>query len=43
MVSEGKSYICETCKSEVLVVKKTVADPNCPTLTCCGKVMSEKG
>jgi len=43
MVEEGKTYICSMCKSEVKVIKKTAADPKCPTLTCCGKEMELKG
>ena len=42
MTEEGKSYICEICGAEVKVVRKTVSDPNCPTLTCCGKPMQQK-
>jgi len=33
MAEEGKTYVCEICGSEVKVIKKTVADPKCPTLT----------
>lgn len=42
MAKEGEMYICEVCGAEVGVVKKTVPDPKCPTLTCCGKEMKEK-
>lgn len=42
MAEEGKIYFCEMCKAEVQVIKKTVPDPKCPTLTCCGKDMKEK-
>jgi len=42
MVAEGKTYVCEGCGSEVMVIKKTVPDPKCPTLTCCGKEMKLK-
>jgi DNA-directed RNA polymerase subunit RPC12/RpoP len=42
MAEEGKTYVCEKCGAEVEVTKKTVPDPNCPTLTCCGKEMKEK-
>lgn len=42
MVEEGKTYVCEMCGAEVKVIKKPAPDPNCPTLTCCGKEMKEK-
>ncbi|MFQ6031513.1 MAG: hypothetical protein ACE5K2_01215 [Candidatus Zixiibacteriota bacterium] len=42
MAEEGKMYVCEMCGAEVKVIKKTVPDPKCPTLTCCGKEMKEK-
>lgn len=42
MAIEGKTYVCEGCKSEVKVIKKTTEDPNCPILTCCGKEMTQK-
>ncbi len=42
MAEEGKIYFCEMCKAEVQVIKKTVPDPKCPTLTCCGRDMKEK-
>ncbi|MBU2445583.1 MAG: hypothetical protein KJ666_08430 [Bacteroidetes bacterium] len=42
MTEEGKTYLCEMCGAEVRVIKKTVPDPKCPTLTCCGKEMKEK-
>lgn len=42
MAEEGKTYICESCKAEVKVIKKTAPDPKCPTLTCCEKEMKEK-
>jgi len=42
MAEEGKTYVCEMCGAEVKVIKKPAPDPNCPTLTCCGKEMKEK-
>lgn len=42
MAEEGKTYVCEMCGAEVKVIKKTVQDPKCPTLTCYGKEMEEK-
>jgi len=42
MAEEGKTYVREMCGAEVRVIKKTVQDPKCPTLTCCEKEMKEK-
>lgn len=42
MTEDDKSYICDICNAEVKIVRKTVSDPNCPTLTCCGKQMQQK-
>jgi DNA-directed RNA polymerase subunit RPC12/RpoP len=43
MPEQSKTYVCAVCGAEVAVLKKTVADPQCPTLTCCGQEMEEKG
>lgn len=40
--TEENLYSCEMCGAEVKIVKKTVEDPNCPTLLCCGKPMKAK-
>lgn len=42
MSEEGKVYVCEVCGAEVEVIKKTVPDPKCPTMSCCEKEMKEK-
>lgn len=42
MTDEGKNFICEICGAEVLIVRKTVSDPNCPSLICCSKRMQQK-
>lgn len=42
MIENGESYICGICNAEVKIIRKTVSDPNCPTLTCCGKQMQQK-
>jgi len=42
MTEEGKNYICKICGAEVMVVRKTVPDPKCPALSCCGKQMQQK-
>jgi SAM-dependent methyltransferase len=41
MTGEGV-YLFEKCGAEVKIMKKTVQDPHCPTLLCCGRDMKEK-
>ena len=42
MSVEPNLYVCRSCGAEVKIIRKTVPDPKCPTLLCCGKPMTAK-
>jgi hypothetical protein len=42
MSIEPNLYVCRLCGAEVKIIRKTVPDPKCPTLFCCGKLMTTK-